>query len=121
MPKFDGKADTIAKKHMVKFQDFLDNLFIEYDDVYTRVFVQTLEGEVRKRFRYFIVYYLNSWPTLEQVFLRQWDKRGTICIISHRFLVCKRRMKKLLVSLIKRFNKIYNKILHDIKPSQATA
>ena len=64
-PKFDGEYNTIVEEHMAKFQDFTNNLLIEYDDVYMRLFVHTLEGEVRKWFRYLPTNSLIYWPTLE--------------------------------------------------------
>eukprot|EP01018_Ginkgo_biloba_P022732 Gb_08713 [translate_table: standard] len=46
LPKFDGEKNVLAEDHMIAFQDFTDNMFIEHDDVYMRRFVQTLEGNM---------------------------------------------------------------------------
>jgi hypothetical protein len=50
-PKYDGEKAISAKEHMGAFQDFTHNLFMEHDDVFMRLFVQTLERDVRKWFR----------------------------------------------------------------------
>ena len=36
---------------MDNFHNFIGNILKEYDDIYIRLFVQTVEGEVRKLFK----------------------------------------------------------------------
>jgi hypothetical protein len=45
-PKYNGEPTLSVEEHLVTFQDFTDNLFVEHDDVFMRLFVQTLEGDV---------------------------------------------------------------------------
>jgi hypothetical protein len=40
-----------------------------------RLFVQTLEGDVRKWFRGLPHASINSWEVLETVFMRQWGEK----------------------------------------------
>jgi hypothetical protein len=56
---------------MASFQDFTDNLFVEHDDVFMRLFVQTLEGDVRKWFSGLPHASINSWEDIETTFMRQ--------------------------------------------------
>jgi hypothetical protein len=51
MPKFTGEGDITAEEHLAAFYSYADNLNIENEDVWMRVFVQSLDGEVRKWFR----------------------------------------------------------------------
>jgi hypothetical protein len=51
LPKYNGEPTLSTEEHLVSFQDFTDNLFMEHDDVFMRLFVQTLEGDVHKWFR----------------------------------------------------------------------
>jgi hypothetical protein len=48
MPKFTGEEDITIEEHLVSFYSYADNLNIENEDVWMRVFVQSLDGEVRK-------------------------------------------------------------------------
>lgn len=48
MPKFTGEEDITIEEHLVAFYSYEDNLNIENEDVWMRVFVQSLDGEVRK-------------------------------------------------------------------------
>jgi hypothetical protein len=48
MPKFTGEEDVIAEEHLADFYNYVDNLNIENEDVWMRVFVHSLDGEVRK-------------------------------------------------------------------------
>eukprot|EP01018_Ginkgo_biloba_P021852 Gb_40590 [translate_table: standard] len=75
LPKFDGENNASVEDHMIHFQDFTDNLFIEYDDVYMRLFGQTLEGDVRKWFKDLMVDSIDSWKTFKELFMRQWGEK----------------------------------------------
>jgi hypothetical protein len=61
LPKYDGEKEITTEEHMDSFQDFTDNLFIEHDDVFMILFVQNLEGDVRKWFRGLPHASINSW------------------------------------------------------------
>jgi len=51
MPNFTGIEGVIAEEHLESFYSYVDNLDISEDDVWMRVFVQSLDGEARKWFR----------------------------------------------------------------------
>ena len=51
-PKFIGIEGVAAKEHLESFYSYVDNLDISEDDVWMRVFVQSLDGEARKWFRF---------------------------------------------------------------------
>lgn len=40
----------MAKDHVATHVDFVDNMDINYEDIYTQVFVESLEGELCKWF-----------------------------------------------------------------------
>jgi hypothetical protein len=44
LPKFMGEWDLTTTKHISFFDQFVDILGIEHEDVYTRLLVQTFEG-----------------------------------------------------------------------------
>jgi hypothetical protein len=51
MLKFTGEEDITVEEHLATFYSYADNLNIENEDVWMRVFVQSLDDEVRKWFR----------------------------------------------------------------------
>jgi hypothetical protein len=75
MPKFSGEGDITAEDHLAAFYSYADNLNIENEDVWMRVFVQSLEGEVRKWFRGLAPGSIAGIEALDNVFLRQWGDR----------------------------------------------
>ena len=83
MPKFTGEEDTTAEEHLAAFYSYADNINIENEDVWMRVFVQSLDGEARKWFRG-----LNPGPIagiepLDDAFLRHWgDKKDFLYYIT---------------------------------------
>ena len=72
-PKYNGDKYIIAEECMVIFHEFTNNIYIEHDDVFMRLFFQTLEGEVRKWFIYFPDS-LNPLHALETTFMRKWGE-----------------------------------------------
>jgi hypothetical protein len=51
MPKFTREEDITTEEHLAAFYGYVDNLNIANEDVWMRVFVQSLDGEARKWFR----------------------------------------------------------------------
>jgi hypothetical protein len=70
LPKFNGEDEITALEHLSSFDNFIDNLGLEHEDVYMRIFVQTFEGEVRTWFKGLPPNYIDSWDALESIFLR---------------------------------------------------
>jgi hypothetical protein len=93
---------------------------LEYEDVYMRIFVQTFEGEVRTWFKGFPPNSINSWDDLETAFLRQWGEKKDHLYFLTEFGNLKKKQNESVSDFIKRFNKLYNKIPADVKPSQPT-
>ena len=51
LPRFNGQGETTAEEHWDAFLSYADNQNIEAKDVWMRMFVQSLDGEVRRWFR----------------------------------------------------------------------
>jgi len=48
MPKFIGEEDITAEENLMAFYSYENNLNIENEDVQMRIFIESLDGEVRK-------------------------------------------------------------------------
>jgi hypothetical protein len=121
MPKFTGEGDATAKEHLAAFYSYADNLNIENEDVWMRVFVQILDGEVRKWFRGLAPGSIVGIEALDDVFLRQWGDRKDFMYYMTEFRYLKKMDGESISDFSKRFNKMYNKIPAKIKPSEASA
>jgi hypothetical protein len=75
LPKFTEEGDLTAAEHINLFEQFADILGLEHKDVYSRLFVQTFEGQVRAWFRSLPTGSILSYDALEDAFLRQWGER----------------------------------------------
>jgi hypothetical protein len=58
---------------------------------------------------------------LETTFMRQWGEKRDHLYYLTKFGSLKKKVAETVVDFNKRFNKIYNKIPVDIKPSQVAA
>jgi hypothetical protein len=86
-----------------------------------RVFIQSLDGEVRKWFRGLAPGSIAGIEALDNVFLRQWGDRKDYIYYMTEFGSLKKQEGESVFDFSKRFNKMYNKIPVEIKPSEASA
>jgi ribonuclease HI len=121
MPKFTREGDITAEEHLAAFYSYADNLNIENEDVWMRVFSQSLDGEVRKWFKGLAPGSIASIEALDNVFLRQWGDRKDYIYYMTEFGSLKKQEGESVSDFSKRFNKMYNKIPAEIKPSEASA
>jgi hypothetical protein len=120
MPKFTVEGDITAEEHLVSFYSYADNLNIKSEDVWMRVFVQSLDGEVRKWFRGLAPRSIAGIEALDNVFLRQWGDRKDYMYYMTEFGALKKMEGESISDFSKRFNKMYNKIPAEIKPSESS-
>jgi hypothetical protein len=121
MPKFIGEGDIIVEEHLAAFYSYADNLNIENEDVWMRVFFESLDGEVRKWFRGLAPGSIVGIEALDSAFLRQWGDRKDFMYYMTEFGSLKKMEGESVSDFSKKFNKMYNKIPAEIKPSEASA
>jgi hypothetical protein len=86
-----------------------------------RVFTQRIFGEARKWFRGLAPRSIIGIEALDEAFLRhRGDKKDFLYYITE-FGSLKRKEGESSLFFSKRFNKIYNKIPDDIKPTETSA
>jgi hypothetical protein len=121
MPRYNGEGYFIVEEHMVAFYNFGDNLNIEHADVWMRLFVQSLDGEIRKRFHGLPLDSIAGIKALDEAFLKQrGDRRYYIYYITQ-FGDLRRNNGESMLDFIKMFKKMYNKIPNEIKPTKTSA
>jgi hypothetical protein len=121
MPKFTGEGDITAEENLAAFYSYADNLNIENEDVWIRVFVQSMDGVVRKWFRGLAPRSIARIEALDNVFLRQCGDRKDYIYYMKEFGSLKKMEEDPVSDFSKRFNKMYNKIPTEVKPFEASA
>jgi hypothetical protein len=76
MLNFIGEEDITTEEHLLSFYSYVDNLNIENEDVWMRVFVQSLDGEDRKWFRGLTPRSITRIEALDDAFLRHWGYKN---------------------------------------------
>jgi glycosidase len=116
LPRFNGEGEVTTKENLTSFYSFAYNFNVEHTDVWMRLFVQSLDGEVRKWFRGLPANSIADIDALDEVFLKQWgDKKDCMYYIT-KFGALRRKNGESVSDFTKRFNKMYSKILDEIKP-----
>ena len=105
---------------MLAFYSYADNQNIEHEDVWMRLFVQSLDGEAHKWFRSLPTGSIAGIEALDELFLRQWGDLKDYLYYITKFGALKRKNGESLIDFTKRFNKVYQKILVEVKPPETT-
>jgi hypothetical protein len=121
LPNFTGEGDLTTAEHINFFDQFADILGIEHEDVYSRLLVQTFEGQVQTWFRSLPAASILSYDALEDVFFRQWGEREDHLYYLTEFGSLRKRNSEIVMEFIQRFNKLYKKIPAEFKSSQPVA
>jgi hypothetical protein len=117
LPKFMREGDLIATENIIVFDQFVDILGIEHEDVYSILLVQNFEGQVRIWFRGLPIGSITSYDVLENAFLRQWGENKDHLYYLMEFGALRKKNFKLVLEFTQRFNKLYHKIPTKVKPS----
>jgi hypothetical protein len=121
MPKFTGEGDVSAEEHIEAFYSYAENLNIEQEDVWTRVFVQILDGHARKWFKEIPAGSIAGIEQLDETFLKHWGDRRDFVYYITEFGNLRKQSSESVSDFTKRFNRMYGKIPAEIKPSDASA
>jgi hypothetical protein len=121
LPRYNGEGDVINEEYLVSFYSFAYNFNIDYADVWMRLFVQSLDGEIRKWLWGLPPASIAGVEALDEAFITQWgDRRDYLyCIIEFRAL--KRKNGESILNFTKRFNNMYCRILYEIKPTESSS
>jgi hypothetical protein len=85
-----------------------------------RIFVHSLDGEARKWFKALTPGSIDGIESLDDAFLRHWgDKKDFLYYITE-FGSLKKKEGEFVFYFSKRFNKMYNKIPAEIKPTETS-
>jgi len=120
-PKFIGTEGVTAEEHLKSFYSYADNLDISEDDVWMRVFIQSLDGEARKWFKELSPRSIEDIKALDDAFLKHWGDKKDLLYYHAEFGNLKRENRELLSDFNKRLNRMYNKIPAEVKPTTASA
>jgi hypothetical protein len=118
LPRYNGEGDVTVEEHLVAFYSFANNFNIEHVDVWMRLFVQSLDGEVRKWFCGLTPDSITGIEALDEAFLKQWGDRRDYMYYITEFGALRRKNGESVSDFTKRFNKMYNKIPDEIKPTE---
>ena len=115
MPKFTWEGDFTDEEHLEAFYNYAENINIEQEDVWTRVFVQSLDGQARKWFKELPIGSIAGIEALDDIFLKHWGERRDHLYYITEFSNLKRENGESISNFRKRFNKIFSKIPTEIK------
>jgi hypothetical protein len=74
LPMFNGEDRVSAKKHLMTFENFVDNFEIIHEDVVMRIFCKSLFGDVALWFRNMESFSICSCTDFYGAFLRYWGE-----------------------------------------------
>jgi hypothetical protein len=73
--KFNGDRNTSIEDHDFALQYCIDNLVIDHEDVYLRIYVQSLEGDAIKWFKNLPIETIVSLETFHRIVVENGKKK----------------------------------------------
>jgi hypothetical protein len=120
-PRYNGECDVTTEEHLVSFYNFSYNFKIDYANVWMRLFLQSLDGEVIKWFWGLPPASIADIDALDEYFIKKWEDRRDYVYYITEFGALKRTNGESISDFTKRFNKMCGRILDEIKPTEASA
>jgi len=121
MPKFTGTEGITTEENLEAFYSYADNLDINEEDVWMKVFVQSLKGEARKWFRDLPPRSIADIDALDDVFLKHWGNNKDLIFYHDEFGNLQREDGELLSDFNIRFNHMYSRMPTEIRPTPTSA
>lgn len=72
---FVREEGITAEQHVDQFNDFIDLVEVDDEDIKMRFFIHSFIGEVRKWFKVLTPRSIQDWNRLEDTFLRKWGSK----------------------------------------------
>jgi hypothetical protein len=110
-----------AEEHLASFYRFAEIQAIKNEDVWMRVFVQSLDGDAKDWFKDLPPRSVDGIAALDDSFLRHWGNKKDLLYYITEFRALKREEGESVSDFSKRFNKMYKKIPAEVKPSETSA
>jgi hypothetical protein len=120
IPQFTGEGDVTAEEHLSSFYRFTEIQAIKNEDVWMRVFVQSLDGDVRDWFKDLPPRSIDGIVALDDSFLRHWGNKKYLLYYITKFGALKREEGESVLDFSKRFNKMYKNIPAEVKPTKTS-
>lgn len=106
---------------METFEHFIALFEIEDDDVFMRIFSQSLHGNAKTWFRHLQPESISSWDELREVFLRFWGERKPRDLILSEFYAMRKMNDETISSFSRRFASLYYKMPKEIQPLEGAS
>ena len=74
-PKFNGEDLHLAVNHISNFRDFVELLRIKHEDVFIRLFYDSLQGKCKSWVENLAVGSIRSLPGFWLIFLKTWMEK----------------------------------------------
>jgi hypothetical protein len=107
---------VIVEEHLVAFYNFAYNFNIEHADVWMRLFVQSIDGKVRKWFHCLNPVSIISIEALDKDFLKECGDRKNYMYYIIEFGALRRKNDESILGFTKMFNKMYNNEMMRLIP-----
>ena len=107
--------------HQSTFQYCINIIVTEHEYLYLNIFVHSLEGDAQKWLQGLPTNSIPTWKDFHTTFLNHWVEKRDHCYYLIDFVSLKKKNGEIVSKFNKGFNKMYNKIPVDIRPSQDTA
>jgi uncharacterized FlaG/YvyC family protein len=116
IPKFSGNGIESAENHCINLKSIIQEFEEFNEDVYMKLFAQSLIEDAAEWFRSLPDGAISSWDEFVNQFTEQFGNQNETSFASHEITSMKKNQNETVAEFNKRFNKVLNKIPREIQP-----
>jgi hypothetical protein len=120
-PLFVGRLGESVEDHLAKFLQAVGDFDVEHEDVVMRMFVSTLEGEVRAWYKSLPDASIDEWDSFQKKFTESWANTHDLFFLCIVFSIIKKHESETIFQFNACFFKFYNRIPNKVRPNEVVA
>ncbi|KAH9293079.1 hypothetical protein KI387_041720, partial [Taxus chinensis] len=116
LPKFQGNNVITGDQHLKLFDNMMEYFEIEFEDVYVKLFIHTLEEDARDWYKALPDNSIDSWTEMKNAFRLQYGDRTDPRFLLSEFENIKKNPNELVHDFNTRFNKTLRRLPVNLRP-----
>ncbi|KAH9287659.1 hypothetical protein KI387_031776 [Taxus chinensis] len=120
LPKFQGNNAITGDQHLKLFVNMMEDFEIEFEDVYIKLFIHTLEEDARDWYKYFPDNSIDSWTEMKNAFRLQYGDKTDPRFLLSEFENIKKNPNESVHDFNTQFNKTLNRLPVILRPSDVS-
>lgn len=121
IPKFSRNGEVLREDHIRSFQNTLDDFDVQEEDVFIKIFMQSLTEDARDWCKSLPDSSIHSWEEFKRIFIEQYESYVDPKFSLHEITNIQKGYNETISNFNMNFTKFLNKLPLNLKPNDSTS